>query len=87
MNKLSLFIYYSAYFSCISSLNTLNICLSHVGTLEVVDALCIDYDSAVQQWSDSLKLYMENQEVRKSNVYLTEKYGIKRYISCLNVLI
>ena len=47
-------------FSC---LNPLKLCLSHRGTLNVLNKICVDYDSEVQYWSDCLTKYMEDQEV------------------------
>ena len=53
-NILLIIINFMQVFSC---LNPLKLCLSHRGTLNVLNKICVDYDSEVQHWSNCLTMY------------------------------
>ena len=56
-------------------LKPLHICLSHSGTLKLVDKLSSDYDPNVQFWSDDL---LEQLKVNIQNNFL-----VQIFISCV----
>ena len=51
------------------------LCMSHSGTLKIVDRLCEDYDMDVYTWSDELK-----QSLQVESIYINSYSVLNNYV-------